>query len=87
MTGSAAPAKMSAADREREAREAAIRRRKLSIRLGSLGVLLLFLGGVGVILEPAYVAELLAVMVLGVLLVVAALLLVLSLVWDVTKIT
>lgn len=79
--------KMTAADREREARETAMRRRRTSIRVGSAGVLLLFLGGAGIVLSPAYVAVLLVGMIVGIGLVVVAFLLAWNLARDLTKIT
>jgi len=82
-----APRKMTAADREREAREAALRRRKLSVQVGSAGILLLFVGGLAVVLAPTDAAPFLGLMVVGVLLIAVALLLVTDLVRDLTKIT
>lgn len=58
--------------RERAAREDAMRKRGLSLRLGSLGVFLLFVGGVGTVIWPDSVATLLVVMVVGFVLVLAA---------------
>ncbi|HEX9340377.1 MAG TPA: hypothetical protein VF992_04305 [Thermoplasmata archaeon] len=64
------------AEREREAREAAARRRKKSVRLGAAGIALLFGGGVGVVLSPGSVAALLGVMGIGIALLFTAFLLV-----------
>lgn len=49
-----------------------MRRRKTSVRLGVAGVVLLFAGGIGVILFPAVVASLLVVMAIGLALIGAA---------------
>lgn len=68
--------KMTAADRERLARERAAERRRRSGRLGGVGVAILFLGGVGTILAPEFVVGLLVLMSVGIVLVVAAFLLV-----------
>ncbi len=64
------------AERAREAREAAVRRRKTSVRLGTLGVVLLFAGGIGVILTPENVAVLLGVMGIGIVVIASAFVLV-----------
>ncbi|OGS48088.1 MAG: hypothetical protein A3K68_03750 [Euryarchaeota archaeon RBG_16_68_13] len=80
----AAP-RMSVADREREVREAAARKRGLSARLGGLGVVLLFLGGVATLLSPENVVAFLVVMVVGILLVGAALMMVMGSVSELTK--
>ncbi len=69
-----------AAKRERAAREEAQRKAKLSVRVGGFGVVVLFLGGLGAGLMPDEILIFLAVMVVGILLVVAAL----SLVWGFT---
>ena len=58
--------------RDREAREAAIRKRARSLRLGSSGLVVLFLAGIGTVLYPDYVAAFLVAMVVGFLLVLAA---------------
>lgn len=49
-----------------------MRRRKTSVRLGVAGVVLLFAGGIGVILFPAVVASLLLLMATGLALIGAA---------------
>ncbi len=64
------------AERAREAREAAARRRKTSVRLGTVGVVLLFAAGIGVILTPQNVAVLLGVMGIGIVVIASALVLV-----------
>ena len=69
-----------AKEREREAREEAQRKAHLSVRVGGLGVVVLFLGGVGAWLMPEEVYVFLGVLVVGVLLVIAAL----YLVWGFT---
>ena len=61
-----------AADRRREAEEAARRDARRSIRLGVLGTAVLFLSGVGVWLLPEYVFGFLAGMVVGIVLLLAA---------------
>jgi NADH:ubiquinone oxidoreductase subunit H len=67
-----------AAEREREAREQAQRKAKLSLRVGGLGIVVLFLSGFGVWLLPEEIALFLGGMVLGIVLVMVAL----SLVWG-----
>lgn len=64
------------AEREREAREEAARKRALSLRLGGAGVLLLFLGGIGTVLVSDLVVAFLGSMVLGIVLLVGAFLLI-----------
>jgi len=71
----AAP-RRTAAEREREAREEAQRDARRSIRLGAVGIILLFLSGVGVVLLPDYVFAFIGGMVVGILLILAAFLLV-----------
>ena len=63
-----------AAVRDREARENAARRRRLSVRMGAAGVALLFLGGLGTVLATELVVPMLGLMVVGIVLVVGALL-------------
>lgn len=87
MSAQEAPRRMTAADREREAREAAVRRRRLSVRIGSGGIFLLFVGGLAIFFVPTDVAPFLGLMVVGVILIVIAMLLVTDLVRDLTKIT
>ena len=65
-----------AMEREREAREEAQRKAQLSVRVGGFGVVILFLGGVGAWFLPEEVLVFLGVMVVGILLLVAALFLV-----------
>ncbi len=65
-----------AAERDREAREEAQRKAHLSVRVGGFGVVILFLGGLGAWLMPEEVLIFLGVMIVGILLVVAALYLV-----------
>ncbi len=66
-----------AAERERQEREEAQRKARLSLRVGVLGIVLLFLGGFAAWLLPDQLLVFLGVMVVGILLIVAAL----SLVW------
>ncbi len=61
-----------AAERQRQEREETARRNRWSVRLGTLGVFLLFLGGIGVVLFPTDALPLIAVMILGILLLLAA---------------
>lgn len=61
-----------AAERDREAREEAQRSARLSLRLGFLGVVVLFLSGVGTGLLTAYIFVFLGGMVVGILLILAA---------------
>jgi len=82
-----APPRTTAAEREREAREAAVRRRGLSARVGTVGVVLLFLGGIGTILSPENVATMIGVIVVGIVLVLAAFLLISDAVRDVKALT
>ncbi len=63
------------AERAREAREAEVRRRRTSVRLGAVGVVLLFAAGIGVVLSPANVVVLLGVMGIGIVLIGSALVL------------
>lgn len=65
-----------AKEREREAREEAQRKARLSVRVGIAGVAVLFLCGVGVWLAPQGIVLFLIGMVAGILLIVVALLLV-----------
>jgi hypothetical protein len=58
--------------REREAREAAVRARRTSVRLGGTGVAVLFLGAFATVLVPDQVALFLVVMGAGFVLVLAA---------------
>jgi len=60
------------ADRDREAREVGMRHRRTSVRLGTSGIVLLFLGAIGTILSPDAVSLLLVVMIAGLVLIVAA---------------
>ncbi|MGQ0796723.1 MAG: hypothetical protein ACT4OI_02490 [Methanobacteriota archaeon] len=64
------------AEREREAREAAMRHRRTSVRLGSAGVALLFVGAIGTLLSPDAVSFLIVVMIVGFVLILAAFLLI-----------
>ncbi len=67
-----------AKEREREEREAAQRKTRTSMRLGLLGIAVLFVGGFLAWLLPDYVLAFLVVMIVGIVLIVAAL----SLVWS-----
>lgn len=66
----------SRAEREREGRETAARNRRTSVRIGTAGLFLLFLGAIGTLVVPAGANVLIVVMVAGLVLIVAALLLV-----------
>ncbi len=68
--------RMSAAEREREAREETQRRTRLSMRLGAVGILLLFASALGAWLASAYIVVFLGGMGLGLVLLLAAFLLV-----------
>lgn len=70
--------RLTAAERERAAQEEAQRKTKLSLRLGGLGVAVLFLGGFGAWVLPADILVFLVVMGVGLLLILAALFLVWS---------
>lgn len=65
-----------AAERRREAREEAQRKARESVRLGGIGIAILFLCGVGTWLLPDYAYAFVGGMVLGILLILAAFLLV-----------
>jgi hypothetical protein len=65
-----------AAEREREAREQTQRKARLSLRVGGLGIVVLFLSGFGVWLLPEDIVLFLGGMVLGIIFVLVALLLV-----------
>ena len=78
------PRRTTAAEREREAREDAARKSKLGMRVGTTGVIVLFLGGVATLLLPDWIVAFLGVMVLGILLVLAAFLLMRGSVAEVT---
>lgn len=64
------------AERQQAVREEAQRRTQLSLRLGALGVVVLFASGLGVWLLTTYVLAFLGGLVLGVLLILYAFLLV-----------
>ncbi len=68
----AAPRRKTAAERKREEREEAQRSARLSLRVGILGVVVLFLSGVGAWLLPGYVFGFIGGMVVGILLILAA---------------
>ncbi len=65
-----------AAERAREAREAAQRNTRRSLRLGTLGVVVLFLSGIGVLVLTDYVFVFVGGMAVGIVLLLAAFLLV-----------
>ncbi len=67
----AAPRK-TAAERKREDREEAQRNAKQSVRVGTLGCVVLFLSGLGVWLVPAYAFAFIAGLVVGILLLLLA---------------
>lgn len=64
------------AERQQEVREEAQRRTKLSMRVGVLGIVVLFASGLGAWLLTAYILAFLGGLVLGVLLILSAFLLV-----------
>ncbi len=67
----AAP-RRTAAERRQQEREGAQQNARLSIRLGTLGVVVLFLSGVGVWLAPDFVFAFIGGMVVGILLLLSA---------------
>jgi len=70
------PPRRAAAERAREAKEQAARRRRTSIRIGAAGLFVLFASGVSVVLSPQNAAALIAVMAAGIVLLAVAFLLV-----------
>ncbi len=68
----AALKRVTAAERKREEREEAQRNARVSMRVGTLGVAVLFLSGIGVWLLPDYVYAFIGGMVVGILLILAA---------------
>ncbi len=66
---------MKAVARARAEREAAARKRTISIRVGVLGLVLVFGGAVGVIVSPADALLLFAPMAIGIVLLITAFLL------------
>ena len=70
------PGRPTASERQREERESAVRKRRTSVRVGTGGLVLLFAGAIGIIVSPANAILLLAVMVCGVVLLMAAFVLV-----------
>ncbi len=68
----------SAKEREQAAREEARRKARLSVRVGLVGVAVLFLCGVGIWQVPQDIVPFLGGMIAGILLIVVALLLVWS---------
>ncbi len=71
----AAPGTSAAARRE-AARQEAQRKARSSLRVGVLGIVVLFLSGVGVLVLPDYVFAFIGTMVVGILLILAAFLMV-----------
>ncbi len=67
---------MTAAERERAEREASRRKTRTSIRLGAIGVVVLFACGLGVGFASGYVYVFLGGMIVGILLILSAFLLV-----------
>ncbi len=67
-----------ATERDRAVREEQQRKARLSLRVGGIGIVILFLGGVGAWLLPDQVLAFLIVMAAGIVLLVVAL----SLVWE-----
>ena len=59
-------------ERRREELEEARRAARRSLRLGTLGIVVLFLSGIGVLLAPAYVFGFIAGMVAGIVLLLLA---------------
>ncbi len=70
------PVRVKAVARARAEREAAARKRTISIRVGVLGLVLVFGGAVGVIVSTADALLLIAPMATGIVLLIAAFLLV-----------
>ncbi len=69
-------ARRTAAEREREGKEAAQRNARRSLRLGTAGVIVLFLSGLAVWLLPDFVFVFIGGLVVGILLILAAFLMV-----------
>ncbi len=67
----AAP-RRTAAERKREAQEEAQRQARRSVRVGTVGVAVLFLSGVGAWLAPDFVFAFIGGMVVGIVLLLAA---------------
>ena len=67
-----AAARKTAAETRREEQEAAQRQARRSLRLGTLGIVVLFLSGIGVLLAPAYVFGFIAGMAAGIVLLLLA---------------
>ncbi len=76
MAGPMAAPRRTAAERRREGHEEAQRNARRSIRLGTVGVVVLFLSGIGVVLASGYVYAFIGGMVVGILLLLSAFLLV-----------
>lgn len=72
MAGRMAAPRTTAAERKREEQEEAQRNARLSMRLGALGVVVLFISGLGAWLWMTYLYAFIGGMVLGILLIVAA---------------
>ena len=70
------PRRLTGAERERMERESDARKRRTSVRVGTGGLVLLFAGAIGIILSPANAILLIALMVCGIVLLMAAFLLV-----------
>lgn len=67
----AAP-RRTAAERKREEREEAQRNARRSVRLGTVGIVVLFLSGIGVWLAPGYVYAFIGGLIVGILLLLSA---------------
>ena len=76
---------MTAAERAREERERATRRRRTSVRIGSLGLAVLFASGIGVFFSPGDAAAFLGLMAAGIVLLAIAFLLVRPKIQDVLE--
>lgn len=72
MRGRMAAPRRTPAERRREEQERAQRDARRSVRLGTVGVVVLFLSGIGVWLAPGYVYAFIAGLVVGILLILAA---------------
>src|SRR5439155_3716583 len=74
-SGSVEPRRSRAAERRRLSEEVAIRKRKTSLVAGTLGLALVFAGGIGVIVSPQSALALIVAMGAGIVLLLVAFLL------------